>query len=391
MYEYLRIQHFSFRVIGIDLWAQRDQRIASAPCRYYSWTLATAIITLLMGFYIYTSEQDKAIRVLTVFLQGVLSVIKSGMFVAKGRRFIKLIRSLDMLAAEANVKEGKEWKHENDWQQRIARVYYSCCMSTGTLYCTVPAVILLYSWCFNEHTIFILPFDAAFPFDTGHPFFYTVSYIWCISFIIYAVHAIAAMDSLFCWFIFNISAHFRALQRAVETVGAAMTGEEDYASLHSRITRTLHYHRRIIELSAEFDELYAPIVFIEISVSYLKLCFSAYNLINLGDISGLPVIAVGLITITFQLCIYCFSGEKIKNVSEAVSDRIYLAFPWERVPPSVRRLLLLPLMRAQRATNLTGFLFIVDHSLLVWIFKTTGSIIGFLSATKSENTTSYTI
>lgn len=155
---------------------------------------------------------------------------------------------------------------------------------------------------------------ASFPYDTGHPFFYTVSYIWCISFIVYAIHAIAAMDSLFCWFIFNISAHFRALQRELETVVAASAGAEDDSSLHSSITQTLHYHRRIMELSAEFDELYAPIVFIEISVSYLKLCFSAYNLINLGDISGLPVIAVGLVTITFQLCIYCFSGEKIKNV-----------------------------------------------------------------------------
>lgn len=108
MYEYLQIQHFSFRVIGINLWAQRDQRITSAPCRYLSWTLATAIITLLMGCYIYTSEQDKAIQVLTVFLQGVLSVIKSGMFVAKGRRFIKLIRSLDMLADKGTKRKFEE-------------------------------------------------------------------------------------------------------------------------------------------------------------------------------------------------------------------------------------------------------------------------------------------
>nr|AYN70668.1 odorant receptor 45a3 [Bactrocera minax] len=388
MYKYLRIPYFSFRVIGINLWAQQDQRITSAPCRYYSWTLATAIIIILMGFYIYTSDQDKAIQVLTVFLQGVLCIIKSGMFVAKGRRFIKLIRNLDALADAATVKEWSEWRHENDWQQCIVRVYYICCTSTGTLYCTVPAVILLYSQCFREHTVFILPFDAAFPLDTGHLFFYTVSYLWCISFIIYAIHAITAMDSLFCWFIFNISAHFRTLQHELQNVAKTSADVEDSACLHSKITETLHYHRRIIELSAEFDELYAPIVFIEISVSYLKLCFSAYNLINLGDISGLPVIAVGLVTITFQLCNYCFSGEKLKSVSKVVSDRIYLAFSWERVPPPLRRLLILPLMRAQRATNLTGFLFVVDHSLLVWIFKTTGSIIGFLSATKSENTTS---
>lgn len=107
MYKYLRIPYFSFRVIGINLWAQQDQRITSAPCRYYSWTLATAIIIILMGFYIYTSDQDKAIQVLTVFLQGVLCIIKSGMFVAKGRRFIKLIRNLDALA-DAGTKRKPE-------------------------------------------------------------------------------------------------------------------------------------------------------------------------------------------------------------------------------------------------------------------------------------------
>lgn len=64
-----------------------------------------------MGCYIYTSEQDKAIQVLTVFLQGVLSVIKSGMFVAKGRRFIKLIRSLDMLADEGAMQKFEEFDY----------------------------------------------------------------------------------------------------------------------------------------------------------------------------------------------------------------------------------------------------------------------------------------
>lgn len=121
------------------------------------------------------------------------------------------------------------------------------------------------------------------------------------------------MDSLFCWFIFNISAHFRILQQKLTDVSVSPNASTDHAIFQQDITQTLFYHQRIIELSAEFDELYAPIVFVEISVSYLKLCFSAYNLINLDDISSLPVIAVGLVTITFQLCIYCFSGEKIKN------------------------------------------------------------------------------
>ncbi|XP_017461820.1 PREDICTED: odorant receptor 45a-like, partial [Rhagoletis zephyria] len=222
-----------------------------------------------------------------------------------------------------------------------------------------------------------------FPFNVQQPFFYIIAYIWCISFIVYAIHAVAAMDSLFCWFIFNISAHFRILQHKLEAVAATLA-EEDYVSFQQNITEALRYHRHIIELAAEFDDLYAPIVFIEIAVSYLKLCFSAYNLINLADISSFPVIVVGLVTITFQLCIYCFSGEKIKNASLLISDHIYLTFPWARMPSSMRRLLLLPLMRAQRSTNLTGYLFIVDHSLLVWIFKTTGSIIGFLSATKEK-------
>ncbi|XP_053958488.1 odorant receptor 45a-like [Anastrepha ludens] len=383
MYEYLRIQHFSFLVIGINLWAFRNQRILCAPYRYGCWTLATAIITLLMGSYIYTSEQDKAIKVLTVFLQGVLSVVNSLMFVAKGKRFLALIGNLESLAEGANDEEREEWAHENDWQQRIVRIYYVCCAATGTLYCIVPAFILLYSSCFTEHAVPILPFDASFPFDTQRPFFYTISYIWCVSFIVYAIHAITAMDSLFCWFIFNISAHFRIVQHKLKTAATALT-EEDYGSFQQNTSAALLYHRRIIELTVEFGDLYAFIVFIEISVSYLKLCFSAYNLINLADISSFPVIFVGLITITFQLCIYCFSGEKIKTVSEQVSDYIYLTFPWENMLSPMKRLLLLPIMRAQRPTNLTGYLFIVDHSLLVWIFKTTGSIIGFLSATKGE-------
>lgn len=105
MSKYLRIQYFSFRMIGINLWAKRDQRIMSAPYRYCIWSMATAIITILMGFFIYSNEQDQAITVLTVFLQGVLSVFKSGMFVLKSGRFIELIRNLDMLAEKGYLKE----------------------------------------------------------------------------------------------------------------------------------------------------------------------------------------------------------------------------------------------------------------------------------------------
>ena len=52
-----------------------------------------------------------------------------------------------------------------------------------------------------------------------------------------------------------------------------------------------------------------------------------------------------------------------------LSFDIYLLFPWHKMTPQQKKLILLPLMRSQKLSGLKGLFFEVDRNLLVYVSK----------------------
>lgn len=53
--------------------------------------------------------------------------------------------------------------------------------------------------------------------------------------------------------------------------------------------------------------------------------------------------------------------------NDMLCDDIYMAMPWEKMYPSEKKLMLLPLLRTQREISLKGLYFVINVNLLVFV------------------------
>uniref|UniRef100_A0A1A9WP02 Uncharacterized protein n=1 Tax=Glossina brevipalpis TaxID=37001 RepID=A0A1A9WP02_9MUSC len=83
-------------------------------------------------------------------------------------------------------------------------------------------------------------------------------------------------------------------------------------------------------------------------------------------------------SISTQLLMYCYSGQRFKDESSQVAPEIYSIFEWSHLTKSSQKLLLFAMMRSQRECHLSGAFFMVDLSLFVWVLRTGGSLIAML-------------
>ncbi|KAH8391699.1 hypothetical protein KR200_011304 [Drosophila serrata] len=84
--------------------------------------------------------------------------------------------------------------------------------------------------------------------------------------------------------------------------------------------------------------------------------------------------------VTTQLCIYLFGAEQVRLEAAGFARELYQELPWQKLLPSHRKLMLFPLQRAQRETVLGAYFFELGRPLLVWIFRTAGSLTTLLNA-----------
>ncbi|XP_036347419.1 odorant receptor 45a-like [Rhagoletis pomonella] len=197
----------------------------------------------------------------------------------------------------------------------------------------------------------------------------------------FSINAAGIVDGLFGWFVYNISAHLQIMRLKLEHLVQLQMADPQF---QADFAAFISYHREIISLTLELDAVYAPIIFLEVTLSSLPICFLAYQFTYITDPANVPFMCLLLSSIVLQLLIYCFGGEKVQNECEKLCESIYLLIPWHKLPPKHSRLYLTPLIRSQRALVLTGYFFTANRSLLVWIFRTAGSYTAMLFALKEK-------
>uniref|UniRef100_A0A1A9W6W6 Odorant receptor n=1 Tax=Glossina brevipalpis TaxID=37001 RepID=A0A1A9W6W6_9MUSC len=371
--KFLSTQRRNLDILGLDLNATQRRYFLKNPLRLFFFQSCSVYwIYGLMNFSIYNIETfDVSSGSLSLFNQGILIIFKLFILLAKASKFLYLMKIMNQLAKKAKNEEYDEWISENRTAELIAKVYSYICWVAISI---CAAISLIYSFCmsYNADELKLkLPLNGRFPFDENLTSF-AFNYVTCVINITAMASLTCGTDSLYFWFIYNISAHFRILRKKLEVMAQNLTTNVEYA-MQEDLGVIVNYHLDIIHFIKLLNEIFGEILFAEVTLSCLQMCFATHALMNDVDISNVPFNIMVVLAIMAQLMIYCFGGEKIRDESMSLHHDIYLLFPWHKMSPQERRLMLLPLLCAQGEASLIGLIFQVDRNLLVFFRATESS------------------
>ncbi|KAL9875436.1 odorant receptor 45a-like [Glossina fuscipes fuscipes] len=372
--KFLSIQQRNLAVLGFNLKAAQRQYLVEKPlkllfvlsCNIY-WTYG------LINFAIYNIENfDEITGSLSVFNQDILLFFKMFIFFAKGSKFLNLINRMNKLADKAKNQEYDEWMSENRLAELIAKVYSYTCRAAVTFSATVSLIYSFYETYTSAELKLKLPLKARFSLD-GKLSYFAFNYITCVIHLNTMASLTVGLDSLYFWFIYNISAHFRILRKKLEIMAVNLRTNPQY-SIEDDLGTIIVYHLDIIGFIKSLNEIFGEILWAEVTMSCLQMCFATHALMSEVDVSNAPFNIVVVFAVMIQLVIYCFGGEKIREESISLCSDVYLLFPWHKMSMQQKRLMLLPLLRSQKDAYLKGLFFQIDRNLFVFILKTAFSL-----------------
>uniref|UniRef100_A0A1I8NRB7 Uncharacterized protein n=1 Tax=Stomoxys calcitrans TaxID=35570 RepID=A0A1I8NRB7_STOCA len=198
---------------------------------------------------------------------------------------------------------------------------------------------------------------------------YIFAYLWDIIAVYALFNTTLVVDTLFSWFAHNICAHFRILNWRFKCAGLRISsGLESDDKFHDILTNCISYHQNLIKIMKEFNNLFRMVVFVKFAISCIQLAFLAFQFARGGDLVGQVFHLFFLLSVSSQLMLYCYGGQRIQNESLSVADGIYQSFRWQELSVRHKKLLLIPLIRSQRRCSLTGIFFVADLPLFLWVF-----------------------
>ena len=140
-----------------------------------------------------------------------------------------------------------------------------------------------------------------------------MNYILSLVYIYALLNMTVGIDSLYGWYIYNVSAHFRILRCKVANAAFKIDSLEGYNDFTQDICGMVFYHNKVLKFADDFNGIFKGILWAEVMLSCLQMCFAMYTLNNDTDFSNMPFNFMVLVAVSMQLMIYCFGGEKIKT------------------------------------------------------------------------------
>ncbi|XP_037819571.1 uncharacterized protein LOC119608988 [Lucilia sericata] len=340
---YFFVQSFSFACVGIDP-TSLERTIVNT---YMAWWPMMSLLFLCFPIVIYASQYitdlDLVTDALSPIWQASLAIMKLMYFIWNKEKIIKLVRRI--------------------WLMNVKVVF-----TTGVLALVSPFVIAFFYHLkglgFRENLG--PPLKAAYFPDTKSHLGYAIAYLWNVSGIYFVINGNLAIDSLYSWFMHNVVAQFRILKLHFKSDANTVRHRGDEEEFRQLIVDRIKHHRRVIELEENFNDVYKIIVFIKFTISFIQIAFLAYQFARGRELSAQLFHLFFLISVSMQLILYCNGGQRIKDESTSVAVFIYDYFKWHDLSIKTKKLLLLPLMRAQKPCIVTGVFFEADLSLFLW-------------------------
>ncbi|XP_058984393.1 odorant receptor 45a-like isoform X2 [Musca domestica] len=373
--KFLYIQKICFAGIGFD--PTSVKRTIFSP--WLTFIPLFSILGLLapMGVYAFKYikiDLAKTTAALSPFWQSLLSSVKFFVFMLNRKKIVESVRKVWLWTLEANEEEVEIIAEENRYDARISKFYFTSVYVTGVLAVLAPlAIASVYAWQgYGFLESLDAPLKAEYFFNIrGSYAAYIFCYVWNCVGIYYVLHGALSIDTLYSWFVHNISAQFRILnlryrQLSERTMMLRAIGEHNEEKFIATIIECVKYHRRIIQMAERFNDVYKGLVFIKFLISCLQLACLSFQIPSGGEIADLLFSLSFLISVTTQLMLYCHGGQKIQDMSTSVSLAIYEHFQWHDLSVKSKKLLLLTMLRAQKPCYVRGIFFTTDLSLFVY-------------------------
>ncbi|XP_076375638.1 odorant receptor 4-like isoform X2 [Megalopta genalis] len=136
-------------------------------------------------------------------------------------------------------------------------------------------------------------------------------------------------------------------------------------------------HQELIEFSKQIEELFTFMCFVQMFSNIMGLCCGGYLVVftlqnGYGFVQQIKFI-VSYISMCMEIFIYCFAGEYLNVKNEMIIDAAY-QISWYELQPSLRRQVILLLLRSQKGFQLTvGKLSELNLITFTWIVKSSTS------------------
>ncbi|XP_046809492.1 odorant receptor 45a-like [Lucilia cuprina] len=383
---YFYIQKLSFKLCGIDSLATRPEDVLKRPlfCYVPLFFAITHFLAIIHYAFVNRNDYVEVTDSLALSCQTLLAIWKMIIFLIKRRQFVSIIQKVHSGNLKVKRLELPIICSENLKDVKFSTTYFVSVAIAGVFGFANPVIEAIYFYFTTGELILRVPYKATYFWPHTKLPGYSLVFIWNILSIYNLFGITLAIDTLFTWLVSNISAQFHILCFRFKNT-ADIYKEGDSLKFLKNIKSCIQFHSQTLELTEKLNQVYGEIIFIKFIISCSEICCLVFRLSRPSEsMAAAAYQFLFLVTVAMQLILYCYNGQRIRDESLQVAPEIYFAFDWTHLPKSCKKLLLLPMMRSQKSSQLKAVLFIVDLSLYLWVFKTAGSLITALK-TLDEN------
>lgn len=178
------------------------------------------------------------------------------------------------------------------------------------------------------------------------------------------------VDTLYGWYVFGLTAHYRRLELLLQNARMQLSAGRE---LEHRLDQLFRQHARLLQLVARFEAGFRDIACVEVLLICVLYCSVICQYIMPHTNQNIAFLGFFSLVVSSQLCIYGFGAEQVRHEGQQFAYQLYQLLPWHELLPHQRRLLLLPLQRAQKETKLGAYFFVLGRPLLVWVSQHSSS------------------
>nr|ARO76442.1 odorant receptor 37 [Conogethes punctiferalis] len=206
-----------------------------------------------------------------------------------------------------------------------------------------------------------LPLRAWYPYDTTASPAYELTYAHQIGALYVAAFLNVCKDSLVTSLIAQCRCRLRLLGLMLRSLCQGMEISDKYhltldqeTTVKQRLHSCVVDHQAALEAAVQIQECFSEQIFAQFNVSLVIICVTAFQLVSqTGNPVRLMAMATYLVNMMFQVFLYCYQGNQLSEESSEIAGAAYEA-PWYLMSTSLRRSLLIVMVRSRRLARITA-------------------------------------
>ncbi|KAF3420780.1 hypothetical protein E2986_04406 [Frieseomelitta varia] len=170
---------------------------------------------------------------------------------------------------------------------------------------------------------------------------------------------VVGIDCSIMTVILHVAGQFKLIKTWMNKIGTEINRESVHLEkFEIDLFKCIRHHQRIIHVVNDINNLFTPILFMQLLTSGIEICLSGYAMLGYRTaIIDVLKFIFYFISMMVEILLFCWPSEILVQESEEVGYVIYFNVPWYKLSPIHRRHLCLMIIRAQRYCSITALTF----------------------------------